>query len=101
LWTFECKIRLTRRDGGVGNVIGRCCGTCDEADNMGEIAEPAVTSNFEEIGSLPWIGNEDALQEVARMRCDILGEGEMRRYNVLVQEVDIVAFRVRWIVVER
>jgi hypothetical protein len=83
------------------NNIGRCgCGACYETDNVGVLAQPAVTSNLKQIGTLSRVGDQDPAQEVASMRRDILGEGQGRRDNVLVQQVDVITFRVGRIVIE-
>jgi hypothetical protein len=81
---------------GLGSIA-----SSDEANDMRVICQPAVASDLEEVGALPWVRHEYPLEQVPRMRCDIFGEGEWCRNNVLVQEVDIVTLWVRRIVVER
>lgn len=80
---------------GLGSIAGS-----DEADDMCVVCQPAVTRNLEQIGALPWVGDEDALEEISGMRCDVFGESEGRGDNVLVQEVDVVTLGVRWVVIE-
>jgi hypothetical protein len=60
-----------------------------------------VPSNFEQVGTLAWVRNQYPAQKIPCMRSDIFGECERSRCNVFVEEVDVVAFRVRWVVIER
>ena len=64
-------------------------------------AEPAVARNFKEIGPFSRIRNEDATQNIARVRRDVIGEGKRDGNDVLVQEVDVVALGIRRVIVER
>jgi hypothetical protein len=59
-----------------------------------------MPGNFEEIGTFSRIGNEDSAEEVSSVRGDIFGEGEWCRNDIFIEEVDIVAFGVRWVIVE-
>lgn len=68
---------------------------------MRVLAQPAVPGNFEKVGALTGIGDEDALQKIASMRGDVFGEGERGRDDILVEEVNVVAFGVGRIVVKR
>jgi len=68
---------------------------------MGIFGEPAVTGDLEEICSFPWIWDQNTTKKVASMRSDIFGECERSRDNVLVEQVDVVSFRVGRIIIER
>jgi hypothetical protein len=70
-------------------------------DHVVVFAEPAVPSNFEQVCTLTWVWNQYPAQKIPCMRSDIFGERERSRRNVFVEEVDVVAFRVRWVVIER
>lgn len=59
-----------------------------------------MSRNLEQIGALPRVGDQYPLEEVSCVRCDVFGERERRGDNVLVQEIDVVALGIRWIVVE-
>jgi len=59
-----------------------------------------VASNFEEIGAFPGIRNKDSAEEVAGVWGNIVGECERSVDDVLVEEVDVVAFGICRIVVE-
>ena len=72
----------------------------DEAHDMGVVCQPAVTRNFKQIRALSRVGDEYPLEKVSCVRRDILGEGEWGGHDVLVQEVDVVALGICWIVVE-
>jgi len=47
---------------------------CNELYYVGILAEPAVTSDFEQVGSLAWVGDEDSAEEIAGMWCDVFRE---------------------------
>jgi hypothetical protein len=83
---------LLRRLGGIAGGY--------ETNNMCIICQPAVTSDFEQIGALARVGDEDPLQKVSCVRCDVFGESERGRDDVLVQEVDVVTLGICWVVVE-
>lgn len=57
--------------------------------------------DFKEIRALPRIRHQDSPQQVARVRGDPLGERERCRNNVLVEQIDVVSLRIRWIIVKR
>lgn len=81
--------------------VGRSSGTAgDETDDVGVLAQPAVTSNLEQIRSLSWVRHQDTPEQVSGVRCDVFGESEGSRDDVLIKQIDVVAFGVRWIVVE-
>lgn len=67
---------------------------------MGEIAQPAVSGNLEKIGPFPRVRHKYASEKIARVRGDVFGECERCGDDVLVEEVDVVTFRIRWIVIE-
>lgn len=92
---------LTGRDGCVRNVchVGGAAG--DMRHDVRILTQPAVASDFEEVGTFARIGNQDSSQEVTGVRGDIFGESEGRSDDVLVKEVDIVAVRVGWVIIER
>jgi hypothetical protein len=75
-------------------------GAADEANDVGILAQPAVSSHLEQIRSLSWIGHQDAPKKISGMRRDIFWESQRCADNVFVQQVDVVAFWVGWIVVE-
>jgi hypothetical protein len=60
-----------------------------------------VASDLKEIGTFSGVRNQNPSQEITGVRSDVFGEGQRRGDDVLVKEVDIVAVRVGWIVVER
>jgi len=64
------------------------------------LTQPAVSRNFEEIGTLSWIRNQDTAKQIAGVRCDIFGKGQGCGDDVLVQKVDIVTLWVSRIVIE-
>lgn len=68
---------------------------------MRVFAQPTVSCYFEQVCALSWIWDKDSSKEVSSMRCDIFGEGKRGRDNVFIQKVDVVSFRIGWIVVER
>lgn len=68
---------------------------------MGVFAQPAMPSNLEQVGTFPRVRDQYPSQQVSCMRCDVFGEGERGVDYVFVKKVDVIAFRVRWVVVER
>lgn len=67
---------------------------------MGIVTQPAVPGDFKEICTFSGIRHEDALQEVASVRRNVLWKGEWSGDNVLVQEVDVISLGIGWVVVE-
>jgi len=65
------------------------------------VAQPAVPGNFEQVCAFPWVRDEYPPQKISGVRRDIFRECKWSRGNVFVQEIDVVSFRVRWIVIER
>jgi hypothetical protein len=59
-----------------------------------------VSSHFEEVRPLTGVGDEDTTEEISSVWCDILGERQRSRHDILVEKVDIVAFGVGRIVIE-
>ena len=68
---------------------------------LGLRREPWVSNHVLEQGSFGWIRDKDPAQQISCQWCDVLGERERRAHNVLVQQVDVVAFGVGRIVVVR
>jgi len=64
------------------------------------VAEPAVSGDLEQVRTLSRVGYENTFQKISSMRCYVFGKGERGGHNVLVQEVDVVALGVGWIIVE-
>lgn len=62
----------------------------DMCDHMGILAQPAMTGDFEEIGSVSRIRHQNLSQKIPSMWRDIFWEGEWRRNYVLVQKVDVI-----------
>jgi hypothetical protein len=62
--------------------------------------QPAVSSNFEQVGTLPGVRNQYPPQKVTGMGCDIFGESERGGHDVFVKEVNVVPVGVCGIVVE-
>jgi hypothetical protein len=67
---------------------------------MGVFTQPAMPGDLEQVSPFSWVRHKDSSQKIAGMRCDIFGEGQRSRNNVFVEKVDVVAFRIGWIVVE-
>jgi hypothetical protein len=67
---------------------------------MSVFAQPAVSRNFEEIRALSWIWDKDSSEEVSGVWGDVFGECQRRGYDIFVEEVDIVTFGVRWVVIK-
>ena len=63
-------------------------------------AEPFVRHDRLQVGTELWVGYEHLAQEVASLGGDVVWEGELRAEDILVEEVDVVSFRIRRIVVE-
>jgi hypothetical protein len=59
-----------------------------------------MTGHFEQVCTFSWIWNEDPSEQVPGMRCYIFGESEGSGNNVFVQQVDVVAFWICWVVIE-
>jgi hypothetical protein len=59
-----------------------------------------MTGHFEQIGSLSGVRDQDAAQEISSVRGDIFGEDKRGADDVLVEEVNVVAFGVGWIIVK-
>jgi hypothetical protein len=60
-----------------------------------------VTSDVFDRASKSWVGNEHEVKEVTRFFRDPVGEDEGSIENVLVEEVDVVSFGIRRIIVVR
>jgi hypothetical protein len=60
-----------------------------------------VPGDFEQVCTFAWVREEYPPQKISGVRCDIFRECKRSRGNVFVQEIDVVSFRVRWIVIER
>lgn len=68
-------------------------------ERRGVLAKPRVSSNVLDRAAVGWVGDEHLEEELSRLGGDPVGEGEGGVDDVLVEEVDIVAFRVGRIVV--
>ncbi len=88
------------RNHGVCNLSDGSGARGDVRHNVRIIAEPAVPRDFKEISSFPWIWNQDSPEKIPSVGCNIFRKGKRRGHNVLVQEVDVVAFRVGWVVIK-
>jgi len=64
------------------------------------LCQPWMTHNGVQIGSPSGIGDEHEAQEVASFSGDVVGEGEGRVDDILVEEIDIVTIGVGRVVVE-
>lgn len=73
----------------------------NEANDVAVLAKPTMPSDFEEVRSSTGIRHENPSQEIAGVRSDVLRERQWCRNDVFVQEVNVVAFRVRRVVIER
>jgi hypothetical protein len=60
-----------------------------------------VSCNFEEVRALSRVRNKYAAEKVSGVGCDIFGECEWCRNYVFIKEVDIIAFGIGWVIVER
>lgn len=60
-----------------------------------------MPGHFEEIGPLAWVGNKNPPEKVTSVRCYVFRKRKRSGDNVFIQKVDVVPFRIRWIVVER
>jgi hypothetical protein len=56
--------------------------------------------DLEQISSFARVGNKNTLEQVSCMRCNIFGEGERGRDDVFVEQVDVVALWIGWVVIE-
>ena len=63
--------------------------------------QPGVTGNVFDRATKSWIRDEHHVEEVTRFFRDPVGEDERSVENVLVEQVDVVSLRIRWIVVVR
>lgn len=84
------------------NDVGRLAldSAANEANHMRVLAQPTVSCNLKQICSPSWIGDEDSPQKIASMWCYIFGEGQRCADNVLVEEIDVIAFWIGRIVVK-
>jgi hypothetical protein len=80
--------------------VGGSGSRSDELHNVSVLAQPAMSCNLEQVRTFSRVWDQNALQQIPGMRRNIFGECQWGRYNVLIQEVDIIALGVRWIVVE-
>lgn len=46
------------------------------------------------------IGNKHALEQITGDRRDVLGDVELGSHDIAIEEVDVVAIRIRWVVIE-
>lgn len=60
-----------------------------------------MPSNLEQIGALSRVWDQNSLQQIAGMWRDVVWEYKWCGDNVSIQEVDVVAFGVGRVVVER
>jgi hypothetical protein len=67
---------------------------------MRVLTEPAMPRNFEEVRTLPRVRYQYPPQQIAGVGGDILWECQRGCNYVLVQQVDVVAVRIRRIVIE-
>jgi hypothetical protein len=68
---------------------------------MSVLTQPAVSCNLEEIRPLPWVGDEYPTEKISRVGGYIFGKRQGGRDNILVKQIDVVAFRVGWVIVKR
>jgi hypothetical protein len=59
-----------------------------------------MSSNLEQVRAFPRVGYKNSAEKVSRMWRHIFGEGKWSVDNILVQKIDVIAFRVGWVVVE-
>lgn len=64
------------------------------------LAQPAVASDLEKIGPFAWIRDQNSPKKVSCVWRDIFREGQRRRGDVFIQQINVVAFRVGWVIVE-
>lgn len=94
------RMRLTRQNRGISNLSH----VRSTASNMGNhvviFVQPAVTGNLKQVGTLAWIWDQDAAQEISCMWSDVFRKRQGSGGDVLVEEVDVVAFRICWVIIE-
>jgi len=59
-----------------------------------------MSGYFEQIGPLTWVGDKNPPEKVTGVRSNVLGECEWSRDDVFIQKIDVVAFRIRRVIVE-
>jgi len=87
-------------DGSIGYVSCSCGAAGDESNNVRVLTQPAVSGNLKQVGPFPRIGYQYSPEKVTSVWSYIFREGQGCRHYILVEKVDIVAFRVRRIVVK-
>lgn len=92
---------LTRRNCRVGNVRNFGCTARDVRHNMRKLAKPTVTSHFEKVCSFARVGHQYPSQKIASMRCHVFRERQRCTNNILVQQIDVIAIWICWIIIER
>jgi len=70
-------------------------------NNIRILDKPAMSGDFEQIGPLAWVGDKDSPKKVTGVRRNVLGECEGSRDDVFIQDIDVVAFRICRVIVER
>jgi hypothetical protein len=93
--------RLTGQHSSIGN-FGNIRRTASNVrHHVVVFVEPAVASHFEQVGAFSRVGNQNASQKVSSVWSYIFRECQGSCGDVFVQKVDVVAFGVCRIVVER
>ena len=72
----------------------------NEPNEVSILAEPAVSRYLKQVCSAPWVWHQYPSQQVSCVWCNVLGEGQSGRSDILIQEVNVVTFWIRWVVVE-
>jgi hypothetical protein len=72
----------------------------DEANDMGVVAQPTVSSNLKQVCALSRVRDEYTLEQVAGVWRDVFGECEWGGYNIFIQKIDVIAFGIGRIIVE-
>src|SRR5258706_12378766 len=70
------------------------------AKETGVRAEPFVRNDSLQVGAELRVGYEHLAEEIASLAGDVVWEGELRAEDALVEEVDVVSFRIRRLLVE-
>jgi hypothetical protein len=87
-------------DCGVGYVPCGCGAAGDKSNNVCVLTQPAVSGHLKQISPFPRIGHQYSPEKVAGVRSHIFREGQRRRHYILVEKVNIIAFRVRRVVIK-
>jgi hypothetical protein len=70
-------------------------------NDMVVFAEPAMPCHFKQVRALSRVRHKNPSEKISRVRSDVLGKCERSRGDVLVKQVDVVAFWIGGIVIER